>query len=97
MAVCTRGAGPGPEAMPQRGRYVRQPALADEHGVVEVPPPVSDPLPIVLAGLGATALLGAAVRGRAGREKRSPGQTLPFRPRRPSVERPVPGATRPRP
>ncbi len=85
------------EVKPHRGRYVRQPAVADEHGIVEIPPPVSDPLPIVLAGLGATALLGAAVKGRAGREKRPPGQTLPFRPRRPSIERPVPGATRPRP
>ncbi|MES1244130.1 MAG: MBL fold metallo-hydrolase [Acidobacteriota bacterium] len=58
------------ELMPRKGRYVRRPALADESGVVQIPPPVSDPLPIVLAGLGATALLGAAaVKGR-GAEKR---------------------------
>jgi glyoxylase-like metal-dependent hydrolase (beta-lactamase superfamily II) len=28
------------EVRPHRGRYVRQPAIADEHGVVFVPPPV---------------------------------------------------------
>jgi glyoxylase-like metal-dependent hydrolase (beta-lactamase superfamily II) len=30
-------------AMPARGRYLRAPALADEHGVLAVPPPVPDP------------------------------------------------------
>jgi glyoxylase-like metal-dependent hydrolase (beta-lactamase superfamily II) len=62
--------------IPARGRYVRQPARADERGVVEVPPPVRDPLPIVLAGLGATALLGAAVRGRRNRRDRGKGQPV---------------------
>ncbi len=37
--------------MPADGRYVRRPAVADERGVVSVPPPVPDPLPKVLAGL----------------------------------------------
>lgn len=67
--------------MPQRGRYVRQPALADERGTVQIPPPARDPLPIVLAGLGATALLGAAMRGKRNRG-RTAGEplTLPKRP-----------------
>jgi glyoxylase-like metal-dependent hydrolase (beta-lactamase superfamily II) len=51
--------------IPAQGRYVKQPAVADTSGVVSVPPPVRDPLPLMMAGLGATALLGALVsRGR---------------------------------
>jgi len=46
--------------MPMDGRYVRQPAVADETGVVALPPPVSDPLPLLL-GLGAAALVGGAI------------------------------------
>jgi len=37
---------PGEEETPRRGRYVRQPARANERGVVWVPP---DPLPSVVA------------------------------------------------
>ena len=45
--------------MPADGRYVRRPAIADATGaVVEVPPPVSDPLPKVL-------LIGAVLGGVA--------------------------------
>jgi glyoxylase-like metal-dependent hydrolase (beta-lactamase superfamily II) len=50
-------------ARPARGRYVRQPALADERGVVALPPPVSSPLPKVALALGAGVVL-AAVLGR---------------------------------
>jgi len=46
--------------MPMDGRYVRQPAVADETGVVALPPPVSDPVPLLL-GLGAAALVGGAI------------------------------------
>ena len=46
--------------MPMDGRYVRQPAIADETGVVSLPPPVSDPVPLLL-GLGAAALVGGAI------------------------------------
>ena len=54
--------------MPLDGRYVRQPAVADETGVVTLPPPVSDPFPLLL-GVGAAALLGAAIlRSRRSRE-----------------------------
>ena len=41
---------------PARGRYVDRPAIADERGVVSVPPPVPDPLPKQL-------LIGAAIAG----------------------------------
>lgn len=43
-------------AMPKHGRYVKQPAVTDERGVVEVPPSVADVLPRVLAGVGLAAV-----------------------------------------
>jgi glyoxylase-like metal-dependent hydrolase (beta-lactamase superfamily II) len=43
-------------AVPARGRYVRQPALADARGVVAVPPPIPDSMSKVLAGVGLAAL-----------------------------------------
>jgi glyoxylase-like metal-dependent hydrolase (beta-lactamase superfamily II) len=46
------------QKMPDDGRYVRHPALADERGVFSVPPPRFDPLPLVLAGAGLLALVG---------------------------------------
>ena len=45
--------------VPPRGRYVGHPVRADESGVTEVPPPVSDPVPLRLAG--AAAITGAAL------------------------------------
>lgn len=68
--------------IPERGRYVRQPARSDERGTVTIPPKVADPLPLVLAGLGATALLGAALRGKRKRAERTPGEPLAFKPRK---------------
>jgi glyoxylase-like metal-dependent hydrolase (beta-lactamase superfamily II) len=54
-------------AVPSHGRYVREPAITDETGVVALPPPVPDPLPRVLLGLGiallASALLRRSTRG----------------------------------
>jgi glyoxylase-like metal-dependent hydrolase (beta-lactamase superfamily II) len=50
-------------AVPPHGRYVRQPALADERGVLMVPPPVADPLPLVLA-VGAAFVGAVLLRGR---------------------------------
>jgi len=48
-------------AKPRRGRYVREPARADERGVVYIPPPVKDPMPKVVAaavlGIGAFIVL----------------------------------------
>jgi glyoxylase-like metal-dependent hydrolase (beta-lactamase superfamily II) len=52
-------------AVPAHGRYVDQPAHADESGVVSVPPPVRDPLPWLLAAAGAIAVGTALLRGRA--------------------------------
>jgi glyoxylase-like metal-dependent hydrolase (beta-lactamase superfamily II) len=55
-------------AVPRNGRYVREPAVADERGVVTVPPPVPDPLPRILLGLGLALVAGAVLRrsGRSG-------------------------------
>ena len=49
-------------AMPRRGRYVDEPAIADRDGVVSVPPAVPDHLPKILLGVGALAALGLAAR-----------------------------------
>ena len=53
-------------AVPASGRYVREPAVADERGVLSVPPPVADPLPKVVA-VAAAAALGLALAARRGR------------------------------
>jgi glyoxylase-like metal-dependent hydrolase (beta-lactamase superfamily II) len=53
-------------AVPRTGRYVREPAIMDETGVVAVPPAVPDPLPRILVGVGLALLAGAMVR-RSGR------------------------------
>jgi glyoxylase-like metal-dependent hydrolase (beta-lactamase superfamily II) len=52
-------------AVPARGRYVGQPALADERGVVTVPPAVPDPLPRLALGIGIGLLITAALRRSA--------------------------------
>jgi glyoxylase-like metal-dependent hydrolase (beta-lactamase superfamily II) len=41
--------------IPERGRYATEPARADENGITYLPPPVSDPLPKVAAGIGVAA------------------------------------------
>jgi glyoxylase-like metal-dependent hydrolase (beta-lactamase superfamily II) len=56
-------------AVPLRGRYVRQPAVADERGVVTVPPPVPDRLPRVLLGVGIAMIAGAVLRRSARRDR----------------------------
>ena len=50
---------------PSTGRYVGQPPRADEEGVRELPPPVPDPLPKVVAGVAVAA--GAAILALARR------------------------------
>lgn len=54
------------EVMPDDGRYVRQPARADEDGIYRVPPPRFDLLPPLLVSAGLVALIGTRLwRGRA--------------------------------
>jgi hypothetical protein len=52
---------------PRKGRYVREPVRADERGVVALPPPVPDPLPKVLAGVGLALAAGGLVAAAARR------------------------------
>ncbi|MGZ8491140.1 MAG: MBL fold metallo-hydrolase [Gemmatirosa sp.] len=52
---------------PSKGRYAQHPAIADERGVVELPPPVADMTPLAIAGAAATiGLLAATVRRERG-------------------------------
>lgn len=71
-------------AVPAHGRYVAQPAVADERGVVvKVPPPVSDPLPKVLAGIGVAAVAGILLSNLGGgRRRRSSNDVANTRSRR---------------
>ena len=48
-------------ALPRKGRYLREPAIADAQGVVHVPPPVRDPVTKVLAAAAAAAVAGVAI------------------------------------
>jgi len=58
-------------AIPAHGRYVPQPALANESGVVSVPPPVSDPFPKLLGlSLATLTLLALLTKSRSKRPTR---------------------------
>ena len=43
---------------PKHGRYVNQPAITDENGIVALPPPVADPVRQIVIGAGALAVGG---------------------------------------
>ena len=56
-------------ARPTHGRYVRQPAVADESGTVSVPPPVADRVGRIVAGVALVAVAAGAaaiLRNRGG-------------------------------
>jgi len=55
---------------PPKGRYVENPAIADENGVVAVPPPVPDYLKIAAGTTAAAVAVGVAVTAIARRNKR---------------------------
>lgn len=55
---------------PRSGRYIRQPAHTDEHGVVSVPPAPFDPVPFATAA--SLLLVGIALGSGLLEEKRSP-------------------------
>ncbi|MCP9494689.1 MAG: MBL fold metallo-hydrolase [Pyrinomonadaceae bacterium MAG19_C2-C3] len=59
---------------PAHGRYVNQAAQTDETGVVRLPPPVSDPVPKIIAGatlaVGAGLLVAQLRKGRSGNGRR---------------------------
>jgi hypothetical protein len=43
--------------IPEKGRYVPEPAVADDDGIAYLPPPAPDPLPKVAAGVALVAAL----------------------------------------
>jgi glyoxylase-like metal-dependent hydrolase (beta-lactamase superfamily II) len=55
---------------PEQGRYVREPAVTDERGVVSLPPKPADALPGMAVGLGIAAAAGAMFAMAAQRRKR---------------------------
>ncbi|HEX6052262.1 MAG TPA: MBL fold metallo-hydrolase [Gemmatimonadaceae bacterium] len=58
------------QAVPARGRYIREPAVADRSGVVYVPPAVPDPVGRAVAGV-AVAAVAAIALGAVRRRSRS--------------------------
>lgn len=56
---------------PRKGRYAARPAIADERGIVALPPCVPDPLPKFVAGAALATLAGTAIV-RQRRRKASP-------------------------
>ncbi|GHA78234.1 MBL fold metallo-hydrolase [Pontibacter akesuensis] len=70
-------------AVPKSGRYVHEPAVADEHGVVSVPPPVDSAVPKALAIAGALAVAGMAWSAWSKRDKKEKGHA-----KDPYLERP---------
>ncbi|MCJ8164650.1 MBL fold metallo-hydrolase [Pontibacter sp. E15-1] len=56
-------------AVPRTGRYVHAPAVADERGVISVPPSVDTSMPKILAAAGALALAGLALTAMRKRRK----------------------------
>ncbi|MDX5347837.1 MAG: MBL fold metallo-hydrolase [Hymenobacteraceae bacterium] len=57
-------------AVPEKGRYVKEPAIADENGVIYVPPAPENPVPKALATAGLVALAGLAVYAIAKNKKK---------------------------
>lgn len=49
-------------ARPETGRYVRQPAVTDERGIVSLPPPATNPVPRALAIAGISAAVFLMIR-----------------------------------
>ena len=81
-------------AVPERGRYVHEPAITDEMGVVSVPPAVSNPANKVLLAAGLVTLAGAAIltlRNRNGKKKAEKIYTSerPFSHNRPLTDTPA--------
>ncbi len=45
---------------PEHGRYVPQPARANDDGIAYLPPPAPDPLPKIAIGVGSAAVVASA-------------------------------------
>lgn len=75
-------------AVPKHGRYVHEPAVVDEYGVVSVPPPAGNPIPTVLAVAGAVALAGIAWATWSKRSNKQKGYGYRKQTARQQAERP---------
>jgi glyoxylase-like metal-dependent hydrolase (beta-lactamase superfamily II) len=67
------------KAVPARGRYVHEPAVTDEHGIISLPPTVGISPPKVLAIAGAVVVLGlawAAINKRNSNHKNANSQKI---------------------
>jgi glyoxylase-like metal-dependent hydrolase (beta-lactamase superfamily II) len=60
-------------AIPRQGRYVGEPAITNEQGVVRLPPAVADPSLPVVAGVGLLAVLGVLLMRGGGEPRRMRG------------------------
>jgi glyoxylase-like metal-dependent hydrolase (beta-lactamase superfamily II) len=68
-------------AMPRHGRYLRRPAIADERGVVSVPPPASpDRATLAAAGVAAALASGAVLGMLSSRRGKGDGRDVRFLP-----------------
>jgi alkanesulfonate monooxygenase SsuD/methylene tetrahydromethanopterin reductase-like flavin-dependent oxidoreductase (luciferase family) len=63
-------------AVPRHGRYVREPAVIDEQGVRHVPPPVTDPQLVIVAGIGLLTVAGVLLMRNRSRWAGSPERPL---------------------
>lgn len=79
-------------AVPEHGRYVHEPAITDEQGVVSVPPAVGNPATKVLLAGGVIALAGAAILTMRHQNGKKAGRTYtskrPFSHNRPISDLP---------
>ncbi|PKV63027.1 MBL fold metallo-hydrolase [Pontibacter ramchanderi] len=81
-------------AVPGQGRYVHEPAIADEQGVLSVPPATDNTIPKVIAATGIVALAGVALVAyarRSGQDNRRKQQERAMRVRPFSHNRPLQG------
>ncbi|HEY4650143.1 MAG TPA: MBL fold metallo-hydrolase [Pontibacter sp.] len=81
-------------AVPEHGRYVHEPAITDEQGVVSVPPATGSPVSKVMLTAGVLALAGAAIvamRQKNNRNKATNvyGTSRPYSHNRPLSDTPV--------
>ncbi|ARS36094.1 MBL fold metallo-hydrolase [Pontibacter actiniarum] len=75
-------------AVPKHGRYIHEPAVTDEYGVISVPPAASNPVPKVMAVAGAVAIAGLAWAAWKRRDNYKEGYGYAKRQHEPPAQRP---------
>jgi glyoxylase-like metal-dependent hydrolase (beta-lactamase superfamily II) len=79
------------KAVPSHGRYVNEPAITDDQGVISVPPAGDSTVPKVLAAAGVVALAGMALVAYTKRSSQQKRKQTAMRARPFSHNRPAPG------